>query len=164
MNSQEYRNLSEAYLDVYQEVDESVDIFDCAMEYLIFVGYADAAVDFGIKTKDKPKIASKFFERLKKILDQEKVEEDDKVLAQLINKHFPDFSRIINDCQRSGTIDSTILATFSDIKVNDLIKYLKEKNFPEVTKWVWASLGDFVAASPVHNTSHLFNHKKQNTI
>jgi DNA polymerase III delta prime subunit len=102
-----------------------------------------AVVEFGIKSKDRPKIASKFFERLKKILDQEKVEADDKVLVQLINKHFPDYRRVLNECQRysvSGKIDSAILATFSDIKVNDLIKHLKEKNFPEVRKWIVANL------------------------
>jgi len=102
-----------------------------------------AVVEFGIKSKDRPKIASKFFERLKKILDQEKVETDDKVLVQLINKHFPDYRRVLNECQRysvSGKIDSAILATFSDIKVNDLIKHLKEKNFPEVRKWIVANL------------------------
>ena len=102
-----------------------------------------AVVEFGIKSKDRPKIAAKFFERLKKILDQEKVDADDKVLVQLINKHFPDWRRVLNECQRysvSGSIDSAILATFSDIKVNDLIKHLKEKNFPEVRKWIVANL------------------------
>ena len=102
-----------------------------------------AVVEFGIKSKDRPKIASKFFERLKKILDQERVEADDKVLVQLINKHFPDFRRVLNECQRysvSGKIDSAILATFSDVKLDDLIKCLKEKNFPEVRKWVVANL------------------------
>ena len=102
-----------------------------------------AVVEFGIKSKDRPKIAAKFFERLKKILDQEKVESDDKVLVQLINKHFPDYRRVLNECQRysvSGKIDSAILATFSDIKINDLIKHLKEKNFPEVRKWIVSNL------------------------
>ena len=62
-----------------------------------------------------------------------------KVLAELINKHFPDWRRVLNECQRyssSGSIDSSILAEFSDVKVNDLIKRLKEKNFTEVRKWV----------------------------
>ena len=35
----------------------------------------------------------------------------------------------------SGKIDSGILAAFSDVSVTDLIKNLKEKNFPEVRKW-----------------------------
>jgi len=69
----------------------------------------------------------------------ENVEADSKVLVELINKHFPDWRRVLNECQRyssSGKIDIGILATFSDVKVNDLVKNLKEKNFPEVRKWV----------------------------
>ena len=72
-------------------------------------------------------------------MDTEGVEYDNKVLVELINKHFPDWRRVLNECQRyssSGTIDPGILATFSDVKVNDLIKHLKEKNFKEVRKWV----------------------------
>ena len=63
---------------------------------------------------------------------------DKKVLAELINKHFPDWRRVLNECQRysvAGKIDSGILAHFSDVKVNDLIKNLKTKNFAEVRKW-----------------------------
>ena len=40
----------------------------------------------------------------------------------------------------SGKIDSGILASFSDVAVNDLVKNLKEKNFPEVRKWIVSNL------------------------
>jgi hypothetical protein len=76
-------------------------------------------------------------------LDQEKVEYDQKVLAELVSKHFPDFRRVLNECQRysaSGKIDAAILASFSDITVNELVKNLKDKNFPEVRKWVVSNL------------------------
>ena len=98
-----------------------------------------SVVDFSINKRDKPTIAAEFFSRLNYILEQEKVETDKKVLAELINKHFPDWRRVLNECQRysvSGKIDSGILAAFSDIAVNDLIKNLKQKNFSEVRKWV----------------------------
>ena len=98
-----------------------------------------AVVEFGITNKQKPTIAAKFFKRLGIILEAEGVKADQKVLAELINKHFPDWRRVLNECQRyssSGSIDSSILAEFSDVKVNDLIKRLKEKNFTEVRKWV----------------------------
>ena len=98
-----------------------------------------AVVDFSIRGKEKQQIAANFFERLNFILEQERVETDKKVLAELINKHFPDWRRVLNECQRysvSGKIDSGILAAFSDVAVNDLIKNLKAKNFPEVRKWV----------------------------
>jgi len=95
-------------------------------------------VEFGIQGQHKQEIAVKFFNRLISILDIEHINVDKKVLAELINKHFPDWRRVLNECQRysvGGKIDSGILAHFSDVKVNDLIKNLKEKNFPEVRKW-----------------------------
>ena len=97
-----------------------------------------AVVEFGIKGKAKQEIAAAFFGRLVTILEQERVEADKKVLAELINNHFPDWRRVLNECQRysvSGKIDSGILATFSDVSVNDLTKNLKQKNFTEVRKW-----------------------------
>jgi DNA polymerase III delta prime subunit len=97
-----------------------------------------AVIEFSIKGKQKQSIAAQFFKRLNFILDEERCESDKKVLVELINKHFPDWRRVLNECQRysvSGKIDSGILATFSDVAVNDLIKNLKEKNFPEVRKW-----------------------------
>ena len=97
-----------------------------------------AVIDFSITGKQKPTIAASFFQRLNNILDTERIEADKKVLVELVNKHFPDWRRVLNECQRysvGGKIDSGILATFSDVKVNDLIKNLKEKNFKEVRKW-----------------------------
>jgi len=100
-------------------------------------------VDFGVKGKEKQELAGHFFKRLKEILEIEKVEADNKVLAELITKHFPDWRRVLNECQRyavSGKIDSGILATFADSNVNDVIKNLKTKNFAEVRKWVHSSV------------------------
>ena len=94
-----------------------------------------ACIDFSTDRKSKPQLASTFFNRLRTILEKESVEDDPKVLIELINKHFPDWRRVLNECQRyssSGKIDAGILAQFSDVKVNDLIKHLKEKDFKEV--------------------------------
>jgi DNA polymerase III delta prime subunit len=102
-----------------------------------------AVIDFTIKGKQKAQLAGAFFKRLQTILDQEKVEYDQKVLAELVSKHFPDFRRVLNECQRystGGKIDAAILASFSDITVNELVKHLKEKNFSEVRKWVVSNL------------------------
>jgi len=102
-----------------------------------------SVVDFSVHKRDKPTIAAQFFSRLTNILEQEKIEADKKVVAQLINNHFPDWRRVLNECQRysvSGKIDSGILAVFSDVAVNDLIKSLKQKNFSEVRKWVVSNL------------------------
>ena len=98
-----------------------------------------SVVDFSVNKKDKPTIAAQFFARLNSILEEEKVEADKKVLIELVSKYFPDWRRVLNECQRysaSGKIDSGILSCFTDIKVNDVIQNLKEKNFSEVRKWV----------------------------
>ena len=102
-----------------------------------------AVVEFGIGGKQKPAIAASFFKRIQQILDAEGIEYDHKVLVELINKHFPDWRRVLNECQRysaGGKIDAGILATFSDVKVNELVKNLKTKNFSEVRKWIVANL------------------------
>jgi DNA polymerase III delta prime subunit len=107
-----------------------------------------AVIDFTIKGKQKTQLAGSFFKRLQNILDAEGIEYDQKVVAELVSKHFPDFRRVLNECQRystGGQIDAGILASFSDISVNELIKHLKEKNFTEVRKWVVSNLDNDAA-------------------
>jgi len=102
-----------------------------------------AVVEFSLQGEDKAAIAAAFFKRLNNILDTERVDFDKKVVAQLIQKHFPDFRRVLNEVQRysaSGKIDSGILAAFSEIKIDDLVKNLKGRNFTEVRKWVVSNL------------------------
>ena len=102
-----------------------------------------SVVDFSVNKRDKPTIASQFFARINHILDKENVKSDKKVVAELISKHFPDWRRVLNECQRysvGGEIDSGILASFSDVSINELTKSLKEKNFSEVRKWVNTNL------------------------
>ena len=89
-------------------------------------------VEFGIKGKERARIANGFFSRLREILDGEGIQYENKVLIELIGKHFPDWRRVLNECQRysvGGSIDSGILAAFGDVAVNDLVKNLKEKTF-----------------------------------
>ena len=100
-------------------------------------------IDFAVNKRDNPTIAAQFFSRINDILDKENIRSDKKVVAELINKHFPDWRRVLNECQRysaGGEIDSGILASFSDVSINDLTKNLKEKNFSEVRKWVSTNL------------------------
>jgi len=102
-----------------------------------------SVVEFSIKGQEKASIQVSFFERIVGILEGEGVDFDKKVLLQLINKHFPDWRRVLNELQRysvGGTIDSAILVEFSDVKVDDLIKTLRAKDFPGVRKWVVSNL------------------------
>lgn len=103
-----------------------------------------AVIDFKIPSTEKVQIAGQFFKRAINILKQENIEYDQKVVAELVQKHFPDYRRIINELQRysvSGRIDSGILVDVSSESYKQLFKLLKEKNFAEVRKWV-ATNGD----------------------
>jgi DNA polymerase III delta prime subunit len=98
-----------------------------------------SVIDFKIDAADKPKIASNFYRRIVEILNNESVTFDQKVVAELVTKHFPDFRRILNELQRysvSGTIDTGILINLGEESFKELLKYMKEKNFTEVRKWV----------------------------
>ncbi len=98
-----------------------------------------AVVEFKIDNKDKPKIAAQFFKRITNILKTEGIEFEPQVVAEIVNKHFPDFRRVLNELQRysvSGKIDAGILVNLGDESFKTLVKHLKAKNFTEVRKWV----------------------------
>ena len=98
-----------------------------------------AVVDFTLKNNEKAQMATQFFKRIQSILRSENIEYEDKVVAELIKKHFPDFRRVINELQRYsqfGKIDSGILAHIVEVSIGDIIKYIKEKDFGSIRKWV----------------------------
>lgn len=98
-----------------------------------------AVIDFGMKQSEKASMAGQFFKRIQMILKTEGVEFDDKVIAEVIKKHFPDFRRVINELQRYskfGKIDATILSQIGDVSIDEVIKFLKEKDFGSLRKWV----------------------------
>ena len=98
-----------------------------------------AVVDFGLGKEEKPHIASLFMERCVSMLASENITHDKKVIVELINKHFPDFRRVINELQRyatSGDIDSGILANIGELNLDVLISALREKDFQKMRQWV----------------------------
>jgi replication factor C small subunit len=98
-----------------------------------------AVIDFGLKNGEKAKMASAFFKRIQSILQSEKIDADEKVLAELIKKHFPDFRRVLNELQRYsqfGKIDTGILVQIADISVDELSKHIVAKDFGAIRKWV----------------------------
>ena len=116
-------------------------IFTCNYKYKIAKPLHSrcTVIDFSINKRDKPTVAAQFFSRLNDILDQEKIKSDKKVVAELINKHFPDWRRVLNECQRysvGGKIDSGILVAFSNVEIDQLTKILKDKNYSALKKWV----------------------------
>ena len=98
-----------------------------------------SVVDFMISKDSKPAVAMEMMENVKWILNEEKVKFDEKVLADLIMKYFPDFRRVINELQKyslNGVIDDGILKLSSDENFNELFVALKGKNFSGMRKWV----------------------------
>ena len=98
-----------------------------------------AVIDFGLKNGEKAKMAAAFFKRIQTILQSESVDADDKVLAELIKKHFPDFRRVLNELQRYsqfGKIDTGILTQIADISIDELTKSISSKDFASIRKWV----------------------------
>jgi DNA polymerase III delta prime subunit len=96
-------------------------------------------IDFKLSKDDKPVVASRFFKRLTEILEHENITFDKKVVAELLNKHFPDYRRVLNEIQRyssSGTIDEGILVNISDANMKELINSLREKDFKKMRTWV----------------------------
>ena len=100
-------------------------------------------IDFRIPQKEKPALAMQFMKRAETVLQNEGIEYDKKVVAQLVSKYFPDFRRTLNELQRysaNGKIDVGILQTLADVQVKDLIKCMKTKEFSGVRKWVVENL------------------------
>lgn len=99
-----------------------------------------SVIDFTLKSEEKPRMGAQFFTKLLVILNQENIQYDKQVVIKIVEKFFPDFRRTINELQRysnSGAIDAGIITQVTDIKsINDLVTYLKEKNFSEMRKWV----------------------------
>ena len=96
-------------------------------------------VDFRIKPEQAVKLQGEFFTRLKTILTNENVTFEDKVLAKLVRRYYPDWRRLINECQRysaSGAIDSAILVDVADVNLDTLLSSLKKKDFGNVKNWV----------------------------
>ena len=98
-----------------------------------------SVIDFTIEANQKPQIAAQIFQRILQILTDEKVEYNEKVVVEVINKFFPDFRRMLNEIQKysaSGKIDSGILANLDDESLNELLSFVKEKEFSKMRKWV----------------------------
>ena len=98
-----------------------------------------AVIDFGLKSNEKTSMGNSFFKSIEDILKKENIEYDKKVVVELIKKHFPDFRRVINELQRYsqlGKIDVGVLSQIGDITITEIIKYMKNKEFRNIRKWV----------------------------
>ena len=102
-----------------------------------------SVVDFNVKGKERAQMAASFFDRVKTILDINKIEYEKKVVALIIQKYFPDFRRTLNELQKyssKGKIDTGIHGSGADLAVSDLVTYLKKREFTNMKKWVVQNL------------------------
>lgn len=96
-------------------------------------------VEYKITKADRPKIAMQFFRRATEILKAEGIEFDEKAVAKLVERHFPDYRRILNEMQRysvSGRIDEGVLVNLQEVNIKELVEALKEKDFKKMRQWV----------------------------
>ena len=100
-------------------------------------------IDCNVRGKQKQEIAAQFFERCRGILTAENVQFVDAVVAEVVQKYFPDFRRTLNELQRyasTGSIDTGILAVLNQVKLGELVSALKNKEFSIVRKWIVSNL------------------------
>jgi len=100
-------------------------------------------IDCNTRGKQKQQIATQFFERCRGILTAENIQFTDAVVAEVVQKFFPDFRRTLNELQRyaaSGVIDTGILAQISQVRLEKLVGALKNKDFGATRKWIVANL------------------------
>lgn len=96
-------------------------------------------IDFNIEQDQRPQLAMQFMKRVSGILDLENIEYDPKVVAKVIQKHFPDFRRVLTELQTyasSGKIDAGIFVNLKQESMNEVFNFLKAKDFTSMRKWV----------------------------
>ena len=126
-----------------------------------------SVIDFSINGKEKQYLAAHFFKIIQSILVEQKVESDPKVLVALVQKYFPDFRRTLNELQRYssiGKIDTGVLAAVSDVKLNDLMSFLKNKEFTNMKKWVVQNLDNEPTQIMRKIYDSLYTHLEPSTI
>lgn len=105
-------------------------------------------VRFDIQKAEMPKIAAQLHNRVKDILETEKVEYEEKVIPIFIKKYFPDFRKVISDvqkCSTTGVLDTSLIGTAFEKSLKQLIKILRTKKFPKIREWVVQNLDNDTA-------------------
>ena len=126
-----------------------------------------SVVDFIIPNSEKPKLAGNFMKRVFAILNEQGVKYDKRVVAEVINKHFPDWRRVLNELQRyssSGTIDAGILVDIAEVNIKELMQSMKNKEFTNVRKWVVNNLDNDSSRLLRGVYDNLYNYVDANSI
>ena len=116
-----------------------------------------SVVEFTIPNSEKQTLASEFMGRVITILNEQEIKYDKRVVAEVINKHFPDWRRVLNELQRysvSGIIDAGILVDIAEVNIRELMHSMKNKEFTNVRKWVVDNLDN----DPVRLLRSIYDH------
>lgn len=108
-----------------------------------------SVIDFTIAKSSMSKLAAQFFKRVVTILEQEQIKYDKAVVANLIEKHFPDWRRVLNELQRysaTGSIDSGVLANQKETSIKELIALMKVKDYTKLRQWVYDNMDNDINA------------------
>ena len=143
MNPESVQPALRAFIEIFYK--NCRFIFTCNFKHKILPALHSrcTVIDFAVTNGEKNKSYSDFHKRLQYILNEEKIGFDPKVLAELIQKYYPDFRRTINELQRysvRGKIDSGVLFSLTEVDTKKLIEILKEKRFNDMRKWVIQNL------------------------
>ena len=120
-----------------------------------------SVVEFMIPNSEKPKLAMMFMKRVANILENNDVKYDERVVAEVINKDFPDWRRVLNELQRysySGSIYDGILVNISEVNIRELMHSMKNKEFTNVRKWVVENLDNDPTRLLRRNYNSLYDH------
>lgn len=131
-----------ALLGIIEETQKNcIYVFTCnyVNKLLPAIHSRASSIEFKIPTKERPKLAVEFFEKLIYILKKEEVEYEESVLVELVQKYFPDFRRTLHELQRytsTGKLEISALGVNSNSNISELVSYMKDSNFKDVRKWV----------------------------
>jgi replication factor C small subunit len=126
-----------------------------------------SVVEFSVKGQDKQSVAAQFFGRVNQILDAEGIEYEKKVVAEVVQKYFPDFRRTLNELQRyssTGAIDTGMLGAGNDINLTSLVGYLKNREFTNMKKWVAQNMDNEPQTIMRKVYDNLYNYFQPNAI
>lgn len=102
-------------------------------------------IEFSIPNSEKPALAMQLMKRVAFILDNEKIEYDKKVVAQVIQRYFPDNRKVLNELNGYAAggrkIDVGILQSLKGSDVETLVDYMKSKDFKSIRQWAADSAG-----------------------
>lgn len=119
-----------------------------------------ASIDFTLKPDEKAIMQVQFFKIVKGILESENVEYDSSVVAEFVKKHFPDFRKTINELQwysKFGKIDIGILCQIQDVKIGELINFVRDSDFRNMRQWIGSNeINPNVFFSQVYNALNSF--------